>query len=278
MTPSIEHHRICSPDGIALAVVDGGVRSAPPILFIHGFLFSAAAFALQFKGALARRHRLIGIDLRGHGGSDKPRDVAAYADARTWADDVACVLESLDVGRAIIVGWSLGSRVALNYAWRYGFGRIAGLNLVGATLASGSHGPDAGLPPQWRDLLATDTDARRDATRRFVDECAAPLGADARPLEAFTETAMGVPVEARLGSKCWPIPYDDDLSWISVPTLITHGALDRLVSEQTARAQVEAIPNAELALITGGGHLAFFQQCEQYDNDLAGHARRCFSE
>lgn len=272
----IKHHRIRSTDGLTLAVVEGGERSGPPILFVHGYLFSAAAFARQFEGALTRHHRLIAMDLRGHGDSEKPRDLAAYANPAMWADDVACVLDALEVEQAIIVGWSLGSRVTLNYAWHHGFARIAALNLVAATLARNSHGSSAGLPPQFRELLAPEPELRRTATRRFVDACGFPGGEDSQPLHTFAEAAMGVPVEARLGSRAWPILYDDALSWISAPTLITHGALDPLVMERTARAHVEVIPEAELALIADAGHLVFFQSPARFNDDLATLARRVF--
>lgn len=268
------HYSVSSSDGLRLHVVEHGNPAAPPILFIHGYLFSSAVFVRQIEGPLAATHRLISLDLRGHGGSDKPADPSAYQHAKVWADDVASVIDALKLDRALIVGWSLGSRVALNYAWTYGFGRIAGLNLVGASLGTDNH--KAGLPPHLRDLLSPDAEVRRALTAKFVDACAVPGYVERNLLDAFTATAMDVPLEARVGARGWPIPYDDNLSWISGPVLISHGIDDPLVPEAKARAQVDAIPGAALALIENAGHLAFLQQSDRFNDDLARFAARAF--
>lgn len=262
-------HRVTSRDGLNLQVTVGGNPSGRPILLIHGYLFSSAVFARQFEGPLAESFRLIGFDLRGHGGSDKPRELAAYLDARAWADDVACVLDALNVDRAVIVGWSLGSRVAANYAWTHGFDRIAALNFVGAVLAPESHGPDAGLPAHLRDLLSPHDDLREAATLAFLKACAAPAALDQAMSQAFTATAMSVPREARLGARAWPVPYDGALGWIRSPLLFTHGRQDPLAPESTVRDQAAAVQGAELKIVEDAGHLVFLQQPSVFDRDLA---------
>ena len=269
-------HRIQAADGLQLSVLEGGVSSGPTVLFIHGYLFSSDVFQHQFAGELSRTHRLVAVDLRGHGDSDKPTDVEAYGDARTWADDIAAVVDQLDIDKALFVGWSLGSRVTLNYAWHHGFDRVAGLNLVAATLASSSHDSSAGLPDKLTGLLADDLDSRQRTTREFIDACFYPDKATGSAAEAFFAHAMDIPVAARLGAKCWSIPYDDSLSWVAAPTLITHGESDPLVPEQTSRAHVNAIAAAELSIIGNSGHLAFYQQPASYDAEIVAFMqRRC---
>lgn len=269
-----KRQRIHSSDGTALEVVEGGERHGSPILFIHGYLFSSAVWWPQFESPLARRHRLIAMDLRGHGNSEKPSDPAVYEDAAVWADDVASVLDAMDVDRVVMVGWSLGSRVSLNYAWHHGFDRIWALNLVAASLASTQHSPAHRLPEALADLWAPDDEQRRSATRSFVRECLYPTGGDTDSLEAFTATAMGVPLVARIGTRSWAIPYDDAFGWVTAPTLVTNGARDPFVDLNVLRGYVEAMPSAELAVFPGSGHMAFYQQAEAFDRDLAKLAQR----
>ena len=266
---------IKSSDGLEIATYEGGDPSLPPILFIHGYLFSAGAFAMQFSGPLARTNRLLAMDLRGHGASQKPLDAARYAASAQWADDVACVLDAFNVGRAVIVGWSLGSRVTLNYAWHKGFSRIAGLNLVAATLATGSHDATAGLSPNLAGLLADDYDLRYRTTGECVVICTTPGLDDDWASRTFLDHAMAIPPQARTGARSWALSYDDTLTWIAAPTLVTHGIADPVVSLELSRSHVAAIPRAMLDVIDSAGHLPFFQNAAEYDTALQSFALNC---
>ena len=84
----VARRHVSTSDGLKLQVVEGGNPSGPSILFVHGYLSSSDAFRRQFEGPLSKTHRLIAFDLRGHGGSEKPLDIAAYIESRVWADDV----------------------------------------------------------------------------------------------------------------------------------------------------------------------------------------------
>jgi non-heme chloroperoxidase len=272
----VREHRIQSSDGTTVVAYEAGSPAGAPILFIHGYLFSAAAFSRQMEGPLGRHHRLVAVNLRGHGESDKPRDLMRYANATLWADDIDCVMNGLEIDRALIVGWSLGSRVALNYAWVHGFSRIAVLNLVAATLATNSHGPSGCLPPALIHLLAEDFEARHAATAAFMKVCSEPGRVDNQSLKSFLAEAMKVPVEARLGSRIWALPYDNDLRWITTPTLITHGIRDPVVTEELSRSHATSIAGATLAIISDAGHMPFFQNPEMFDNSLMELASRAF--
>ena len=82
-------HRIEGGGGLPLLVAEGGQADGPPIILLHGFSQCHLCWYRQFEGRLADRFRLIAPDLRGHGGSAKPEDQAAYSDGRLWADDLA---------------------------------------------------------------------------------------------------------------------------------------------------------------------------------------------
>jgi pimeloyl-ACP methyl ester carboxylesterase len=84
-----------------------------PVVLIHG-LYSSAAINWQMPGIfadLAKNHRVVALDLPGHGGSDKPKDDAAYG--AQMAEDVILLMDHLNIPKAHIVGYSLGGIVAL---------------------------------------------------------------------------------------------------------------------------------------------------------------------
>jgi len=269
-------HYIPSSDGTRLAVRDLGKRDARPIVFIHGYLFSSDAFAGQFLGRLKDDYRLISLDLRGHGRSEKPLDSAAYGDRKVWADDVAYVLDALDVERALLVGWSLGSRVAVNYGSIYGLDRVAGFNLVTTVVARAPQPPSSTTPAQLRDLTSPDLEVRRAATRWFIEACAAPHVFDPEQLDAFVATSMETPLAARRANTSWYVGYADFLPRISAPLLVTHGAEDRFTPEAASRTLADAVPSATLSMFAETGHLPFIQRPERFNDELAGLAARVF--
>lgn len=97
--------------GIKLAYEERG-EGKPAMVFVHGWACNRSFFAPQAE-YFSRRHRVVSIDLRGHGGSDKPEGeypIAAYA------DDIAYLIEKLGLGKVIAVGHSMGSIVVLQLA------------------------------------------------------------------------------------------------------------------------------------------------------------------
>ena len=85
-------HKVAGGGGVQLHVVEAGNPGGRPVLFIHGISQCSLAWSRQLDSELARDHRLVAMDLRGHGLSDKPRD--AYGDSRLWADDVRAVIDT----------------------------------------------------------------------------------------------------------------------------------------------------------------------------------------
>jgi pimeloyl-ACP methyl ester carboxylesterase len=103
--PTVSH------DGVALAYEDRG-EGSPAFVFVHGWMGNRTLFAPQAE-YFAPRHRVISIDLRGHGDSDKPRGDYRIA---LLADDVAAVIASLSLGGVVAVGHSMGGFVVLQLA------------------------------------------------------------------------------------------------------------------------------------------------------------------
>ncbi len=103
----MKSHDIIGGGGTKLHIVEAGNPQGRPILFIHGFSQCCLTWRRQMDSDLANDYRLVAVDMRGHGLSEKPRD--AYADSKLWADDVDAVLRSLRLEHAILSGWSVRS-------------------------------------------------------------------------------------------------------------------------------------------------------------------------
>ncbi|MDI3338999.1 MAG: alpha/beta hydrolase [Sphaerobacter sp.] len=140
--------------GVRLHVEETGNPSGRPILFIHGFSQCRLAWDQQMRSDLADDFRLVAMDIRGHGLSDRPRD--GYDDPRRWADDVQAVIETLGLDRPVLSGWSYGGLIILDYVRYYGEERLGGIHLVGAISKIGT--PEATAPHTGR--------PRRTAPRR----------------------------------------------------------------------------------------------------------------
>src|SRR4029450_5281831 len=129
-------YKVAGGGGVRLHVVEAGTPGGRPVLFIHGISQCSLAWSRQLDSELARDHRLVAMDLRGHGLSDKPRD--AYGDSRLWADDVHAVIQALELDHPVLSGWSYGPLVALDYVRHHGEERLGGLHFTGAISRLGS--------------------------------------------------------------------------------------------------------------------------------------------
>src|SRR5262245_58773847 len=99
-------HQVTGGGGVQLQVVETGNRHGRPIVFLHGASQCWLQWRKQLESSLADDHRLIALDMRGHGSSAKPRD--AYSDSRLWAEDVNAVIHALDLDHPVLSGWSYG--------------------------------------------------------------------------------------------------------------------------------------------------------------------------
>lgn len=102
-------------DGVDLFYEERG-EGEPPILLVHGWCCDHTYFAAQLEHFANRDHRVVAVDLRGHGRSDKP--LQAYT-MQVFADDLAWVCEVLELARPVVVGHSMGGIVAFDLAARY---------------------------------------------------------------------------------------------------------------------------------------------------------------
>ncbi len=127
-----------SADGARIAFTSEG--DGPPVLLIHGFSSNRLSWwSNGWTTALLKAgFRVIALDLRGHGESDKPRDPSAYGDRKF--DDILAVMKAADAPLADVLGYSMGSIVAIGFLMRHPDRvRRAVVGGVGATYFTGNH-------------------------------------------------------------------------------------------------------------------------------------------
>ena len=140
-------------DSVALAYDETG-SGAPPLLLIHGWTHDHSYLRPQFE-YFGRRHRVVAVDLRGHGESDKPEQDYSIPG---FADDLAWLIYELGLHRPIVVGHSMGGAIALDLAGRYSELVLAGVLLDPAIF----------IPSHVRTSLAPTTTALRSSDFRHA--------------------------------------------------------------------------------------------------------------
>lgn len=184
---------LARPDGatIAYEVRRPAVPGGEPVLLIHGLASNRTRFAEFVEHtALAERHALIRVDLRGHGGSITRRRIGMDL----WCDDLAAVLDAEGGAPAIVVGHSLGAQVALHFARRHPQ-RVAGLVLIDPVFRGALHGRWLRLA-QAVPLIALAARVVRAANALGLHRGALPP-LDLRALDEVARRALGSPEAER---------------------------------------------------------------------------------
>ncbi|MGH7570822.1 MAG: alpha/beta fold hydrolase [Gemmatimonadota bacterium] len=262
--------------GLDLAIYEAGNPDGPPILFIHGFSQNHLTWERQFSGPLADEFRLVALDLRGHGASDKPLDAAAYTDSALWAEDIAAVIEARAIERPVLVGWSYGGYVIADYLRSHGDDALGGIVFVGVSSRAGTEEAQADLGEELLQLMggvfSTDVRTSIDATRAFLGLITAqPM--DDETFDIALASAMMIPPEVRLALFSRQLDNDDVLASIGVPTLVVHGGGDRVVMLSSGEHIAGTVPGARLLVYEGSGHAPFFEDPDRFNQDLAEFVR-----
>src|SRR5262249_12277952 len=117
----------------------------------HGFSQCSLAWGRQLSSDLADDHRLVAIDMRGHGLSDKPRD--GYDNPQIWADDINAVIVTLGLDQPILCGWSYGPLLIFDYIRHYGENNIGAVHIVGGISKLGSEAAASVITPKFLNLM-----------------------------------------------------------------------------------------------------------------------------
>lgn len=242
-------------NGQQLHYLDTG-GTGPAVVFSHGLLMDHAMFAPQIK-ALRPHYRVIAWDERGHGQTNDAATPFSYYDS---ADDLAALLDELQVEQAVFAGMSQGGYLSLRAALRHP-ARVRALILMDTQA-----GPEAAETlPVYEQLIHT------WATQGLSDEMAATiehiiLGNGYAQADRWKEKWKAVR-PANLAQIFNTLASRDDirsqLPQITVPTLVIHGDADAAIPLAAAEAMAAALPNARLQVIAGAGHAANLTHAEQ---------------
>jgi non-heme chloroperoxidase len=265
----MKSHKIKGGGGIQLHLVETGKQKGRPILFIHGFSQCWLAWTRQMNSDLADDYRLVAMDIRGHGLSDKPGE--GYADSKLWADDVNAVIHALELDHPILCGWSYGPLVILDYIRHYGEDGISGLNLVGAITKLGSDEALSVLTPEFLSLIpglfSTNLEESVPSFESFLRLCFAQEPS-ADELYLMLGYNLSVPPSVRQALFSRSFDNDDLLPKIRKPVLVTHGEEDAIVKPFVVEQHKVGISHAQIHLIANAGHAPFWDNPVKFNQRL----------
>lgn len=255
-----------------------------PLLFLHGFSNDAHVWDL-IAPVIAPHYRVLALDQRGHGDSD--RDPEGRYDHETMARDVNAALESLGIARVVIVGHSMGGRVAMRFAGLFPE-KLAGLVVVDSAPDLDARGTTRiSLDVQQQDWsFASVAEYERVLQRQYAEtkpELLAKLAvhwtrrrADGRyelKLDpGFMKARQGITAEA---AKAWSEQEAKHL-WAALaalpcPALVVRGAASDVMSAEVADKMVDdVIPKAVLETIARAGHSVMLDNPEAFEKTLTG--------
>lgn len=245
--------------------------SGCPVVFLHGWCMSSAVWKCQFDD-LAGSFRLLAPDLRGHGCSNKISGALVFD---SFANDLADFMESLNLSKVVLVGWSMGAQIALHSSAALSE-RLAGIILVSATprFAASDDFPYG--------LAAKEVDGMRLKMQRNAQRAL-----DGFYARLFAEGELeNHPLSSEIGELLSSITAPDTggvlealdslaqadmrqfLPFITVPTLILNGSCDRICLPQASQYLKEHISDAEQVVFPGCGHAPFLTQRHMFNAEL----------
>ena len=251
-------------DGASLFYTDWG--TGKPVLFTHPWSLSAEIWEYQLTGLVDEGLRCVAYDRRGHGRSTDP---GRGYDYDRLADDLAAVIDELDLKDVTLVGYSMGNGEAVRYLKRHGSTRVSRLVMVST------------VPPRSdSNLLPLVAGLKQDRPAFFAKGVMAFTGGHPAVSPAMTEWIVGQFMSASpKGSiDCLrAISRGDlqaDLRAVTVPTLVVHGDKDQVNPlDKTARKVVELIPGSTLKVYEGAPHGLAITHRERLTQEILLFAR-----
>jgi non-heme chloroperoxidase len=264
---------ITTTDGTEIFYKDWG--TGQPVVFSHGWPLNADAWDDQAFLVASNGFRAVAHDRRGHGRSGQPW---TGNEMDTYADDLAQVIEALNLSDVILVGHSTGGGEVTRYMGRHGTARVAKAVLVGAIpplMLKTDANPD-GTPIEAFDEIRAGVIADRS---QFYKDLSAPFYGANRPGSTVSQGTRdafwlwGMQVGLKGAFDCVKAfsetDLTEDLERIDVPTLIIHGDDDQIVPiAASAHRSAEIVKDATLKVYPGAPHGLFATHKDQFNADL----------
>ncbi|WP_101924832.1 MULTISPECIES: alpha/beta fold hydrolase [Luteimonas] len=273
---------ITTRDGVQLYYKDWGPKDGPVVTFSHGWPLNSDSWESQMLFLADQGFRVVAHDRRGHGRSSQPWD---GNDMDHYADDLAAVIEALDLRDVTLVGFSTGGGEVARYIGRHGTSRVRKAVLISAVppLMLQTADNPGGLPIAVFDGIRAAQIANRAQLYRDI-----PSG----PFYGFNRP--GAQVSQGLIDNWWAqgmqgghkntydsiaafsaTDFRDDLKRFDVPTLVIHGDDDQIVPIDAAgRASAALIPGAELLVYPGAPHGLTDTHKDRVNQDLLDFLRK----
>jgi len=274
-SPPIDGSFIATGDGTRLFHLDWG--TGKPVVFCHAWGLNADLWEYQMTELVDHGLRCVAYDRRGHGRSDAP---GRGYDFDTLSDDLAAVLDRLDLHDVTLVGHSMGCGEVARYLSRHGTKRVARVVLTSAITPMVGRRPD---DPEGRGLANIEAfiaGLKRDRPAALAAGLSLFTGTQRTVSPAMSQWVVSqfLRASAIASIECQravaKADFRSDLTAVTVPTLILHGDADQLSSlDHNARATAQAIRGAELAVYEGGPHGLPLTDKERFTQDLLRFTR-----
>jgi non-heme chloroperoxidase len=264
---------VTAKDGTRIFYKDWG--KGQPVLFSHGWPLTADAWDAQMVFLGQKGYRVIAHDRRSHGRSDQTWD---GNNMDTYADDLATLIETLDLKDLVMVGHSTGGGEVAHYLGRHGTQRVAKVVLVGAVppLMLKTAANPGGLPLEVFDGIRKGT---LDNRSQFFKDLTVPFYGYNRPgakisegvRESFWLQGMMGGIKGQLDCihEFSAVDYTPDLKKIDKPTLFIHGDDDQIVPiGASALMASKLVKGAQLKVYKGADHGLTVTHQDRFNADL----------
>ena len=273
-TPSTDGPRgsrgaFTASDGEQLYYQDVGV--GPAVLFVHGWAMNSNFWERQVADLAPGDHRCVTYDQRGCGRSSPA--LRGY-DLDTLADDLAALIDTLELTDLTLVAHSMGSAIVARYLSRHPSLRVAGVVLVSGTVPgifTESSSRLQALSAQTRALMAD----RPAFVRAMADPFFAPEAVSAETIGWGCSLALRTSLHAALEYTRLNIETDvsADMAAFTMPTLIIHGSADAAAPvDQSAARAFALVPTSELRIYEGASHGLPLTRAADLNADIAAFA------
>jgi non-heme chloroperoxidase len=266
---------------VSLHVEDTG-GDGRPVVLVHSWPLSSASWSEQVPALTAAGYRVVSYDRRGFGSSGKPGVESSY-DYDVLAGDLDAVLTSLDLRDATLVGFSMGGGEVARYLGTRGSDRVRSAVFAAAIppcLQLDDAHPDGALDDatvrEMQQGLVADAPGFLDTFTRNFFSADGVLKVSEEQRQAALAVALQAELNAASGCiRSWTTDFTDDLTRVTVPTLVIHGDSDAIVPlEKSGRRTHEQVAGSELHVVEGGPHGINVSHAAEFNEALLAFLER----